>query len=126
MPEPEFDFVPNFVCLTIRFKTPLVPYVSGEGGLNGALNGELNGDVSGDVNGDVNSPVNSPVNSLSGVLREVYLIVLRNPGIKIKKVAEIRGKSESTVWKQLTALRKNGFIEYRGADKNGGYYPVKK
>jgi len=124
------DFVPNFVCLTIRFKTPLVPYVSGEGGLNGALNGELNGDVSGDVNGDVNSPinglVNGPVNSLSGVLREVYLIVLRNPGIKIKQVAELRGKPESTVKKQLTALRKKDFIEYRGSDKTGGYYPVKK
>ena len=30
MPEPEYDFVQNFVCLTIRFKTPLAPYVSGE------------------------------------------------------------------------------------------------
>ena len=30
MPEPEYDFVQNFVCLTIRFKTPLTPYVSGE------------------------------------------------------------------------------------------------
>lgn len=34
MPEPEYDFVQNFVCLTIRFKTPLTPYVSGE--VNGA------------------------------------------------------------------------------------------
>ena len=29
LPEPVFGFVPNFVCLTIRFKTPLRPYVSG-------------------------------------------------------------------------------------------------
>lgn len=41
MSEPEYDFGTNFVCLTIRFKNPLVPYVSGES--NGALNGELNG-----------------------------------------------------------------------------------
>lgn len=99
LPEPEYDFVQNFVCLTIRFSTPLRPYVSG------------------DVNGDVNG--------LSGSLKDVYLIVLKNPGIKVKRIAEIRGKSESTIWKQLTVLRKNGLIVYRGSDKNGGYYPEK-
>ena len=50
------------------------------------------------------------------------MIVLNNPGIKIGQVAEARGKSESTVWKQLTSLRKMGLIEYRGSDKTGGYY----
>ena len=30
LPEPEYDFVPNFVCLTIRFKNPLTPYLSGD------------------------------------------------------------------------------------------------
>ena len=82
--------------------------------------------MSGGVNGGVNGDVNGDVNSLSGVLKEVYLIVLKEPGIKIKQIADLRGKSESTVWKQLTALRKKSFIEYRGSDKNGGYYPVKK
>ncbi len=110
MPEPVFDFVPNFVCLTIRFKTPITPYVSGE------LNGQLISPVS--------SPVNSPVNGLSGVLKEIYLVVLKNPGIKIKQVAELRGKSASTIKQQLTILRKKGFIEYRGSDKNGGYYTL--
>ena len=45
MPEPEYDFVQNFVCLTIRFKTPLRPYVSGgeHGGVNGYVNGGVNG-----------------------------------------------------------------------------------
>ena len=69
---------------------------------------------------------NGPVNGLGGSLNDVYLIVSSNPGIKIKQVAEQRGKSASTVKKQLAALRKNGLIEYRGSDKNGGYYPVKK
>ena len=45
-----------------------------------------------------------------------------NPGIKIGQVAEIRERSESTVWKQLNELRKNKLIEYRGSDKSGGYY----
>lgn len=53
------------------------------------------------------------------------MVVLNNPGIKIGQVAEVRGKSESTVKKQLTSLRKMGLIEYRGSDKTGGYY-VKK
>ena len=53
------------------------------------------------------------------------MIVKANPGIKIKKVAELRDKSESTVGKQLTDLKKKGFIEYRGANKTGGYYAKK-
>ena len=48
--------------------------------------------------------------------------MLNNPGIKIAQVAELRGKSESTVWKQLNELTKKGIIEYRGSDKTGGYY----
>ena len=48
--------------------------------------------------------------------------MLNNPGIKIAQVAELRGKSESTVWKQLNELTKKGIIEYQGSDKSGGYY----
>ena len=48
--------------------------------------------------------------------------MLNNPGIKIAQVAELRGKSESTVWKQLNELMKRGIIEYQGSDKTGGYY----
>ena len=81
---------------------------------------EAAGKVAG--NGDVNGDVNGLVSSLKGSLKEVYMIVLNNPGIKIGQVAEARGKSESTVWKQLTSLRKMGLIEYRGSDKTGGYY----
>ena len=76
----------------------------------------------GSVNGLVNGPVNGPASSLKGSLREVYLIVKNNPGIKIKQVAEKRGRSESTVKKQLTTLKKMDLIEYRDSDKTGGYY----
>lgn len=69
-----------------------------------------------------NGEINGEINSLSGSLKEVYLIVKENPGIKIKKVAELREKTKSTVGKQLTDLRKRGLIEYRGANKTGGYY----
>ena len=53
-------------------------------------------------------------------------MVMCNPGIKTLRVAEIRRKSESTVWKQLNELRKKGIIEYRGSDRSGGYYVVEK
>ena len=66
--------------------------------------------------------VNGDVKTLKGVLKDIYMTVFNNPGIKVLKVAELRGKSESTVWKQLNELRKKGFIEYRGSDKSGGYY----
>ena len=80
------------------------------------------GDVNGDVNGDINGETNGEINNLKGSQREVYLIVLHHPGIKIKQVAKLRKKSVSTVWKQLTDLRKKDIIEYRGANKTGGYY----
>lgn len=72
-----------------------------------------------------NGDVNGDVNSLRGALKEIYLIVLGNPGIKIGQVAEIRKKSESTVWKQLNELKRMNLIEYRDSDKTGEYY-VKK
>ena len=76
--------------------------------------------------GPVNGDVNGDVKSLKGVLKEIYMIVYSNPGIKTLRVAEIRRKSESTVWKQLNELRKKGIIEYRGSDRSGGYYVVEK
>ena len=69
-----------------------------------------------------NGEINGEINSLSGSLREVYMIVKNNPGIKIKKVAELRKKSESTAAKQLADLKKKQLIDYRGANKTGGYY----
>ena len=99
LPEPEYEVAGGFV--RIVFRRP-------EG--------------AGVVNGDVNGDVNSDVTSLKGVLKDIYLIVLNNPGIKIGQVAEIRKKSESTVWKQLNELKRMNLIEYRDSDKTGGYY----
>ena len=107
VPEPEYEVAGGFV--RIVFRRP-----EGAGVVNGPVNGVVNGVVNGDVNGDVTS--------LKGVLKDIYLIVLNNPGIKIAQVAKLRGKSESTVWKQLNELTKKGIIKYWGSDKTGGYY----
>ena len=104
VPEPEYEVNGGFVRIVFRRAT------NGDDSVNEGVNGYVNGDVNGDVT------------SLKGVLKDIYLIVLNNPGIKIAQVAELRGKSESTVWKQLNELTKKGIIEYRGSDKTGGYY----
>ena len=104
LPEPEYDFVPNFVCLTIRFKNPLTPYLSGDG------------------NGGVNGGVNDGVKTLSESLKSVYSTVFSNPGIKANIVASQLGRPLPTVEKQLATLKKKGLIEYRGSAKTGGYY----
>ena len=96
----------------------LVSEITHHGGRNGGINGGINGEINGEINGGINGEVKT----LSGSLKDVYMIVKANPGIKIKKVAELRRKSESTVGKQLTELKKKGVIEYRGANKTGGYY----
>ena len=108
LPEPEYDFVPNFVCLTIRFKNPLTPYLSGDG--------------NGGVNGDVNGGVNDGVKTLSESLKPVYSTVFSNPGIKANNVAALLDRPLPTVEKQLATLKKKGLIEYRGSAKTGGYY----
>ena len=37
---------------------------------------------------------------------------------------ELRKKSESTAAKQLADLKKKQLVEYRGANKTGGYYVI--
>ena len=101
LPDPEYDFVTHFVCLTIRFRVPLAPYLSIDG---------------------VNGGVNGGVNDLSEPLKQVYAVVHSNPGIKTNQVAALLSKPSPTVEKQLTILRKKGFIEHRGSAKTGGYY----
>ena len=84
--------------------------------------GPANGPVNDPVNGEINREINGEINALSSALKDVYLIVKNTPGIKIKQVAEARGRSESTVEKQLSELAEKGIIEYRGAKRTGGYY----
>ena len=111
MPEPEYDFVTNFVCLTIRFKNPLVPYVSGE--LNGALNGELNG------------AINDALKGLSESVKTTYEIIRSNPGIQRKDIIKKTNRGSSTIDRHLALLVEERLIEHRDSKKTGGYYPLK-
>ena len=106
MPEPEYDFVTNFVCLTIRFKNSLVPYLSGES--NGALNGALNDALKG----------------LSESVKATYEIIRNNPGIQRKVIILKTNRGSSTIDRHLAILIEKKLIEHRDSKKTGGYYPL--
>lgn len=95
---PEYDFVTHFVCLTIRFKAPLTPRLTGD---------------------TVNDTIKSQLNSDE---LAIYLLVKDNPGIRRKELSEKAGKSIPTVARQIIELKKKGLVEHKGSSKKGGYY----
>lgn len=96
LPEPEFDFVPNFVCLIIKFKEELKPRVSSEV-FNVALNETLN---------------------------ETLRLIRCNPGIQRKELVTRTGLVPATISRHISALMEKSLIERRGSKKTGGYYPI--
>ena len=106
LPEPEYDFVPNFVSLTIRFINPLTPYLSSEG-QNDSRNDGLN---------------DRRINKLSDSVKVTYHIIKENPGLQRKRIADIAGKSVPTIDRHIAQLIKENLIEHRDSDKTGGYY----
>lgn len=99
LPEPEYDFVQNFVCLTIRFKTSITPYVSGGGELNGGLNDGQ---------------------------KKTLEYICQHEGCNTKQISIGLDVPFDTIEKQIRILLKKGLIEHRGSKKTGGYYPVKQ
>ena len=67
----------------------------------------------------VNEPVNEPV-------KLVYSAVCRNPGIRIPAIVANVGKNTAAVKRAISQLKKLGKVEFRGAPKTGGYYPIEK
>ena len=85
--ELEYEVAGGFV--RIIFKRPMIIGSDRDDSRNNSVSDSRNGYVNGDVNGDVTS--------LKGVLKDIYLIVLNNPGIKIAQVAELRGKCKHSI-----------------------------
>jgi len=79
----------------------------------GGLNGEINGDINGDINGEIN-----------GEIKKVYIIVLRNEGIKAKDIAKQANRPKNTIDKYLKILKDHRMISYKGSNKTGGYYKI--
>ncbi len=110
LPTPVFETVPNFVCLTIRFKNPLRPYITGES--NGALNGELNGEL------------NEALKGLGAPVIATYNIIKQTPGIQRKDIITHTKKGSSTIDRHLALLTEKNLIEHRYSKKTGGYYAI--
>ena len=107
MPEPEYDFVTNFVCLTIRFKNPLAPYLTDQN--NNSLDERLNERLN---------------DRLTPSLQATLDVVLANPGLQRRDIVSMTGKSDATIGRNLAFLIEKKLIEHRGSKKTGGFYPL--
>ena len=98
LPEPEYDFVTHFVCLTIRFKKHLTPHITGS-----------------TINETLNETLNTAVLS-------TYELIKGSPGINRKELINRSGCAASTLSRHIVILTEKGLIERRGSKKVGGYY----
>ena len=71
------------------------------------------------VNGVVNGALNEVLN---GALKVVFEFISLNEGCRKPLIAEKTSVPIKTIDKQIIKLRKMGKIEFKGADKTGGYY----
>lgn len=69
------------------------------------------------VNGEKDEGVNEGVNLLLDAIN-------RNPGRRANELASHIGRSVQSVERYVRLLKDAGKIEFRGAPKNGGYYPI--
>ena len=67
----------------------------------------------------VNDTVNDTINSKE---KEVLKIIKQYPGLNSSKIAELINKSVPTAKRYLNSLVRLDLIEFKGAQKTGGYY----
>ena len=105
LPEPEYDFVTHFVCLTIRFKAPLAPRLT-------------NPD-----NDSSNEILNETLNeTLTPALLSTFELIKKAPGIQRKDLITQSGCVASTISRHIAVLIEKDLIERKGSKKTGGYY----
>jgi DNA-binding MarR family transcriptional regulator len=59
---------------------------------------------------------------VNGGVNPVLDFIMRNPGCRANLLAEKLNISVRSVQRNLSQLKKDGYIEFRGAPKNGGYF----
>ena len=74
-------------------------------------------------NEPINEPVNEPVNERQ---QTILSIMTQNPSIIREDLANKLGISLATLKRELTSLRKEGYITRSGSDKNGQWIVVSK
>lgn len=53
-------------------------------------------------------------------------LITQEPGLNTRILAEKTGKSTPTIELWIRKFKADGKIEFRGAPKNGGYYPIRE
>ena len=74
-------------------------------------------------NKPTNEPVNEPVNERQ---QSILSIMKQSPSIIRENLANKLGISLATLKRELTSLRKEGYITRSGSDKNGQWIVVSK
>ena len=74
-------------------------------------------------NEPTNEPVNEPVNERQ---QTILSIMKQSPSIIRENLANKLGISLATLKRELTSLRKEGYITRSGSDKNGQWIVVSK
>lgn len=54
--------------------------------------------------------------------RDLYLVIVKHPGMKAKELSALLGLSSSTVGRYIMLLISNGLIIRKGSRKSGGYF----
>jgi len=75
------------------------------------INDTIEINTGGQVGGQVGGQGDRKINSLTDRQKEVFRIIVSNPRISRKQLAEILGINESAVQKHIDALKKKGIIE---------------
>lgn len=64
------------------------------------------------------------VNADDDGVNSLLHLIIQEPGLNARMLAEKTGRSIPTIERRIRILRTEGRIEFRGAPKNGGYYPL--
>jgi predicted HTH transcriptional regulator len=96
-----FEISPSFTVVTFPYEEALI-----------LPNGEINGKTNGEINDEINDEVSDKVDSLLEILKS-------NPTITIPKLAELTGKSQRSISRELRELQDAGLLWREGARKNG-------
>jgi len=64
---------------------------------------------------------------VKNITAKILSLVELSPGINANEIASsIPDKTKRTIERQIAKLKESGVIEFRGADKTGGYFVVNK
>lgn len=78
-------------------------------------------------NEPINKPINEPINvSLTERQKAILSLLKQNPSYSRDELAKKTGLSLATIKREITILRKNGYIDRDGSNKNGQWLILRK